>query len=140
MASALRHALAAALPAALGAHEHLAVVADELQPGDAAGADVLFVQGRQDRLHAFGCVDGDAAADVARRVADAPANWRWLAVWADAPSRETAAAAAAELGCGLIALTRAGAVERLAEAKPNPGTFAKAYPSIRTRWRAIAPW
>lgn len=138
--AALAHALEAEIAHLLPAHDSLCVRADAFpdEPGfaDRARGDYIYVQGRGDRLHALlVCVDG-VDASVLDAFAQCDANWRWIV----APASATALVRdAVARGCGVF-VAEANTLAKQHDARPNPGTFIKAYPALRKRWRTIASW
>lgn len=138
--AALARALEDQIATLLPAHDSLCVRADAFpdEPafGDRARGDFIYVQGRGDRLHALLICDDGVDDAVLGRFAACDANWRWLVA---ASSATALIDVAASLGCGVFVFDGATLTKRN-DARPNPGTFIKAYPALRKRWRTIASW
>jgi hypothetical protein len=122
----LRHSLPSLLPA------HTVLIED----GASVNCDVLYVQGRIDRLHAFAVASTSEEFEesaLLARLEGVAANWRWLVV--PAALAAVAGSVAASRGLGVVTLSAAQArLER--PASPVPGIFDRAHPDLRKAWRA----
>lgn len=118
------------LPSLLPAHTVL------IEDGDAVGCDILYVQGRIDRLHAFALastVEEFEGSELLATLGGVAANWRWLVV--PAALAAVAGNVAAARGLGVVTLSPAQArLER--PASPVPGIFDRSHPALRKAWRA----
>ena len=133
----MERTLATLLVAPESLFERVAHTADA--PSTRAAGDLLFIQGRGDRLHAIlacGASELDQTV-LLDRFAEAGANWVWLAVEPDHAALATAAAGGRKLGVLTVTNER---VEKALQAPPRPGIFIKAYLELRKRWRQIASW
>ena len=107
----------------------------------AAGCDLLYVQGRIDRLHALLVIGGGDLEPKLDDFCKVPANWRWLVVSAEelARKRGDLQTIAQERGLGLISHdteTLQSVLPPLAQA----GIFRKQYPKLRKAWKELSSW
>ena len=101
--------------------------------------DLIYVQGRSDRLHALLLLqDGDVGDDALwTRFAPCEANWCWAVC---EPNEERVAlerAAAHNLG---VLVIEGGGLRVARKAPPRPGIFIKSYKELRKEWRALSAW
>ncbi len=103
------------------------------------GADLLYVQGRGDRLHALRLLDGVASLDGLDGLGDVGANWIWLVRVRPNVALDVAAKAAERVGAGLIDVD-GGIARKVAQAPPRPGIFIGRWRELRSRWRQVSDW
>jgi len=106
----------------------------------AAGCDLLYVQGRIDRLHALLVLDGESESQL-DAFCEVPANWRWLVVSADelAGARRNLNAIAEKRGLGLMSHDTE-TLQNVLPALAQAGIFRKQYPELRKAWKELSSW
>lgn len=107
--------------------------------GDRARGDLIYVQGRGDRLHALLVIGEGDASDPAlwERFGACDANWCWIVCERREASQLDALATQHNLG---LLIQEGARVEVARKAPPRPGIFIKKYKELRKEWRAISPW